>query len=657
MNDNHTRIVSSRTLLLCALLAGAGNGPLLAQAPMASEIPAGFNADTELFDYTKQKVMIPMRDGVKLLTVIWAPKRSSGPMPIVITRTPYDAEHRTAWTHRPNSPTATAAVPIPDAPLLANGYIRVYQDVRGKYGSEGNYVMSLPPRGPLNPGPVDQSTDAWDTVDWLVKNVPGNNGRVGIIGVSYEGWTTLMALLDPHPALKAAIPMNAMVDGWIGDDWYHNGAFRPFTLEYVYRQTTVKDASEFPFGSRDVYSTYLRAGSANDMARSRNADQLPAWKKIIDNPAYTPFWQAQAVDKLLLAKPTTVPTLTVHGLYDQEDIYGPIASYAAMEKTDPRNDHNYLLIGPWFHGQQDPWFHGASGSHLGPIPWGSDTTRYFLYEAMLPFFDQYLKDRAPASPIAPVRAFRTGVNEWRAHASWPVAGVTPTKLYLREGGAASFAAPNGKPGHDEYVSDPAKPVPYRVQPILPNDSADTTWGRWLVDDQRPFGSRPDVLTYASEPLTEPLTVAGAVFAELTAATSGTDADWVVKLIDAYPDEYPLQPDLGGYELMISADILRGRYRESFEVAKPIRANAALPYRIRMPHASHTFLPGHRIVVQIQSSWFPLYDRNPQTFVDNIAYAPPQAYRKATQRIYHGSFVELPVVSGKDDSSALADSKK
>jgi uncharacterized protein len=643
MTNKYNAMALGRSLLLCALLVGGMNTPLSAQTPLASEIPADFKTDSALFDYTKQSVMIPMRDGVKLFTVIWAPKKSSGPMPIVITRTPYDAANRPSWTHRPNSPTGVAAIPMPDAPLLANGYIRVYQDVRGKYGSEGKYVMNLPPRGPLNPGPVDQSTDAWDSIDWLVKNVPNNNGRVGIIGVSYEGWTTLMALFDAHPALKAAIPMNAMVDGWMGDDWYHNGALRQFTLEYVYRQTTVKGASEFPFGSRDAYSAYLRGGSANEMARLRNADQLPAWKKIIDNPAYTRFWQAQAVDKLLLAKPTSVPTLTVHGLYDQEDIYGPIASYHAMEQSDSRNDRNYLLIGPWFHGQQDPWFHGASGSHLGAIPWGSDTTRYFLDEAMLPFFDRYLKDRAPAVPIPPVRAFQTGVNQWRTHSSWPTAGVTPTKLYLRESSAASLEAPQGRPAYDEYVSDPAKPVPYRVQPILPNDASDTTWGRWLVDDQRPFNSRPDVLTYVSEPLTEPLTISGGVMAELLASTSGTDADWVVKLIDAYPDEYPSQPDLGGYELMISSDILRGRYRESFEVAKPIRPNTTLPYRIRMPHANHTFMPGHRIMVQVQSSWFPLYDRNPQSFVDNIAYAPLQAYRKATQRIYHGSYVELPVV--------------
>ncbi|MBS0421401.1 MAG: CocE/NonD family hydrolase [Proteobacteria bacterium] len=635
-----------RKLILVALAFGTC---VAVAAELPTEIPANFQLQTASFDYSKQSVMVPMRDGVKLRTVIWTPKNASGPMPIVVTRTPYDAENRSAWGHRPVSPTGAVAIPLPDAPLISNGYIRVYQDVRGKYGSEGSYVMTLPLRGPLNSGPVDQSTDAWDTIDWLVKNVPNNNGRVGFIGVSYEGWTSLMALFGAHPALKAVIPMNAYVDGWIGDDWYHNGAFRQFTLEYVYRQTTVQGATVIPLGKRDAYSAYLEAGSANDMAQRYHADQLPAWKKIIDHPAYTSFWQEQAVDKLLLRAPPKVPVLTVQGLFDQEDIYGPIASYLAMEQSDSRNDRNYLLIGPWFHGQQDPWFHNESGSHLGPFEWGSDTTRYFLNEVLLPFFDLYLKDKKPSKPIPPVRAFMTGSREWRSYDSWPPAGAGARKLYLREGQALGLTPSAAKNSFDEYVSDPSKPVPYRVQPIIPNDDADTTWDRWLVDDQRPFGSRPDVLTYVSEPLTEPVVIAGPVEAHLKASTTGTDADWVVKLIDVYPDEVPENAQLGGYQLMVSADIMRGRYRESLEMAKPIRAGAALDYSVRMPNAHHTFLPGHRLMVQIQSSWFPLYDRNPQTFVDNVAYAPRESYRKATQRIYHDSFILLPISPAQERS--------
>jgi putative CocE/NonD family hydrolase len=625
---------------LALLASGAAQASQSATA-LPSEIPEHFEADNGLFDYTREEVMIPMRDGVKLFTVIWKPKHPTAPMPIVITRTPYDAGSRQVYTGRPRSQTAAAAVPMPDAPLLEKGYIRVYQDIRGKHGSEGNYVMTLPPRGPLNPGPVDQSTDAYDSIDWLVKNVSGNNGRVGIIGVSYEGWTSLMALFDAHPALKAAIPMNAMVDGWVGDDWYHNGAFRQFSLEYVYRQTTVKGANEIPMGSRDAYATYLRAGSANDMAKSRNMDQLPAWKKLIENPAYTQFWQAQAVDKLLARASVKVPTLIVHGLFDQEDNYGSPAVFEELQKQGSQHE---LVIGPWFHGQQDPWFHQYSGSHLGSLQFDSDTAHYFLYQVMLPFFEEHLRDKQPASPTPKVRAFETGTNQWRSYTQWPAPGVATKKVYLEPNGTLSFTAPDAKAeSFDEYVSDPAKPVPYRVQPILPNDSHDTTWGQWLVDDQRPFESRPDVLTYVSEPLKEPVTLAGGIFAELHASTTGQDSDWVVKLIDAYPDEVPLTPELGGYQLMVSADILRGRYRESYEEAKPIKPNATLPYRVRMPHANHTFLPGHRIMVQVQSSWFPLYDRNPQTFVPNIAYASKDAYKKATQRIYHGSFVELPVL--------------
>lgn len=605
-----------------------------------SDIPDNFVPATAHFDYTKREVMIPMRDGVKLFTVIWAPKNIPAPMPMVITRTPYDAASRPSYSHRPNSPSIGAAVPLPDAPLVQNGYIRIYQDVRGKYGSEGEYILNLPPRGPLNSGPVDQSTDTWDTIDWLVKNVPQNNGRVGIIGVSYEGWTSLMALINPHPALKAAIPMNAMVDGWIGDDWYHNGAFRQFSLEYIYRQTTDKNGSEFPIGSRDEYSAYLKVGSANAMAKLHGADQLPAWKRIIDHPAYTKFWQDQAVDKLLKKEKLTVPTLTVHGLFDQEDIYGPIASYLAMEEQDKDNDQNFLIIGPWFHGQQDPWFHGKSGSQLGPLNWRSDTMRYFLYEAMLPFFDRFLKDGKQSIP--PVRAFDTGSREWRTSESWGVDKVRSVKLHLQAGGKLSFSENGDQKGFDEYVSDPAKPVPYRTLPIIPISLADTTWGIWLVDDQRPFTSRPDVLTYVTEPLVNPVEVTGQITAHLKASTTGTDSDWVVKLIDVYPDEYPMQPDLGGYELMVSGDIMRGRYREDFSVAKPLKPGAALPYKIRMPHASHTFLPGHRIMVQVQSSWFPLYDRNPQNFVKNIAYAKPEDYRKAIQRVFHGSYIDLTV---------------
>jgi hypothetical protein len=617
-------------------------GALAARAQ--TDIPGEFERATERFDHVRREVMIPMRDGVKLFTVIMIPKHARGPKPIVLTRTPYSAAKATT---RSSSPDMAVSLPLADEPLVRGGYIRVYQDVRGKYKSEGDYVMTLPPRGPLNAGAFDHATDTWDTVDWLVKNVPDNNGKVGITGVSYAGFLTLMALLVPHPALKAAVPVNALVDGWVGDDWYHNGAFRPFSLEYIYHQTTGKSSDEVvPFGHYDIYSAMLEAGSVGELGRRLNADRLPAWNRLLENPAYNAFWQEQALDRLLSRVPLKVPTLTVHSLFDQEDIYGPIASYRALEEKDKGNKLNYLAIGPWVHGQS--W---REGSTVGKIPWGADTSLHFREKFLQPFWDEHLKGVKPARPTPPVLAFETGVNEWRQHDSWPPRGkVRPTRLYLQAGGQLSFDSPVASgPGFDEYVSDPAKPVPYRVRPIRALFADHSGWRLWLSDDQRPFSDRPDVLTFVGDTLRQPLTVAGEIAATLFASTSGSDSDWVVKLIDLYPDEVASQPELGGYQLMISADILRGRYRESFERAAPIPPGEVLPYKIRMPHASHTFLPGHRIMVQVQSTWFPVYDRNPQTFLENIAWAKPGDYRRATQRIYHSpgsaSFVDLPVSSG------------
>jgi putative CocE/NonD family hydrolase len=623
-----------------------GSAQTVDLAGHGSEIPEQFSTVTDQFNHTRMEVMVPMRDGVRLFTVILVPKHAQQPMPIVLTRTPYNAS---AQTSRTFSPDIAMALPMADEPLVRNGYIRVYQDARGKYESEGEYIMNLPPRGPVNSGEVDHVTDAWDTIEWLVENIPDNNGRVGITGVSYPGFLTLMALIDPHPALKAAIPVNAMVDGWIGDDWYHNGAFRPVMIDYIYNQTSSADSRfQIPHGYYDFYTAVLEAGSVGELGKRYRADQLPAWNRLLDNPAYTDYWQHQAVDRLLAEVKSKVPTMSVHGLYDQEDIYGPIASYTALESKDQGNDLNYLVIGPWIHGQS--W---DDGSHIGRIKLPADTSLYFREKVRQAFWDLHLKGNTPAAPIPPVSAYETGSNEWRSYQSWPPAdNVTNDKLYLQAGGKLSFAPPRGSDnesgGYDEYISDPAKPVPYRVRPIRPSFTPQDyeTWRWWLTYDQRPFSDRTDVLTFVTEPLTEPVTISGEVSATLYASTTGTDADWVVKLIDLYPNEVPSQPELGGYQLMISADILRGRFRESLQTAKPIAAGEVLPYRIRMPHANHTFLPGHRIMVHVQSTWFPVYDRNPQTFVPKIAWAKAEEFQKATQRIYHSeqaaSFVELPV---------------
>ncbi len=628
-------------LALLALLFLFSSGPLPAQT---DEVVTDFSPVTAAFDHERREAMIPMRDGVRLHTVIIVPRNLSGPAPIILTRTPYGADRATG---QGTSPRAAMALPLADEPLLEAGYIRVYQDIRGRYGSEGAWVMTLPPRGPLNPGAVDEGTDTWDTIQWLVDNLAEDNGRVGLTGVSYPGWLTLMGLLEPHPALRAAVPMYPMVDGWVGDDFYHNGALRQTMLEWIYNMATSRDGEhQTPFGWHDMYEAYLDAGSADAVARRYNAERLPTWRKIVDNPAYSDFWSGQAVQDMLRETPLTVPTLIVHGLFDQEDNFGGIAAYQAMEARDTANDRVFLALGPWSHGQSQ-----RDAASLGAIAWHSDTGRWFREGPLLAFWNHWLKDERPSEPLAPVLAFETGANRWRSYPSWPAPGASAARLYLAPQGRLAFSAPAaGRERYSEYVSDPARPVPYRVRPVLAMYDSESSWSRWLVDDQRPFSDRTDVLTFISEPLTEPVTIAGGIFADLVASTSGSDADWVVKLIDVYPPEVRDNPALGGYQLMVSGDIMRGRYREDLARARAIVPDRPERYRVRLPHANHSFRRGHRIMVQIQSSWFPLYDRNPQTFVANIAQARPGDYRAATQRIWFApgreSFIELPVVGAR-----------
>ncbi len=620
------------TLALAQAVPPAGGLP--------SEMPAKFTPTHAGYDYDKRDVMIPMRDGVKLHAVVIVRKGLTG-APIIMDRTPYNSDKR---THLEESAHATSIVRPPYAELIDAGYILVLEDVRGKYKSEGDYVMNRPLRGPLNPTAVDHATDTYDTIDWLVKNVPESNGRVGLIGVSYDGFTVTQGLVDPHPALKAAVPINPMIDGWMGDDWFHHGAFRQEMLSYVYaQQATRSNEEDWPTYARDDYDTFLRAGSAGALARSLGMDQLGFWTKLEQHQAYDDWWQEQAVDRILAKRPLTVPTLWVDSLWDQEDIYGAPAAYAATEPKDAGNDRNFLVIGPWRHGGSMT----NDGAHLGAIDFGADTGAYFRKHILLPFLDAHLKTGAPAADIAPVTAFETGTNEWRRLSAWPPRDATPRNLYLHADFSANFDKPGPAKAFDEFVSDPAKPVPYRIRPDLPMYVEGSTWGRWLVDDQRPFSDRTDVLTYVSEPLSEPLHVAGRPQVDLFASTSGTDADWVVKLIDVYPDEYYPNPELGGYQLAVAMDIFRGRYREDLHHPHPLKAKAPLEYRFGLPTANHVFLPGHRVMVQIQSSWFPLYDRNPQTFVASIFDAPPSAYQKAVHRVYASSdlpsHIELPVV--------------
>jgi len=587
---------------------------------------------TAAADYTKRTVEIPMRDGVKLHTVIVVPKGATR-APIILTRTPYHADKR---AERSASPSMVAMLPQGDEVFVAAGYIRVFQDVRGKYKSGGDYIMVRPVRGSLNPTKVDHGTDAWDTIDWLVKHTPESNGKVGMIGSSYEGFTVLMALTDPHPALKVAIPMSPMVDGWRGDDWFHNGAYRQNNWGYFAGQTEVKgDGEPIATGVYDDYDAYLRAGSSGDFARRYGVAGLPYSQKVLQHPAYDSYWSEQALDRTLAAKPPKVPTMLVVGRWDQEDIYGAYAVYAALKPLNAAPVH--LVVGPWRHSGVN-----YDGSSLGAIKFTGDTALEFRRDVMQPFLDQYLRDDAPKADTPPVWSYETGTNHWRRLDDWPkTAALTPMYLQADMGlGAATPAA-----GHDDYVSDPARPVPFVPRPVRMGDR--DVWTTWLVSDQRGPNGRPDVLSYTGPVLTKPVHIAGQTMVNLFAVTTGTDADWVVKLIDVYPDEVASQPGLGGYQLPIALDIFRGRYRESLSAPTAIPANTPQKYRFALPNADHVFLPGHRIMVQIQSTLFPLYDRNPQTFVANIFEAKAGDYRAATESVLRGgttpSAVELPVV--------------
>jgi putative CocE/NonD family hydrolase len=639
------RTLRNAALAFFLMLVGSQT-QVVGQAALPSEMPGTFIPKTDSFDFERRDVMIPMRDGVKLHTVILVPKGANR-APILMTRTPYSAD---VFTNHNNSGQLASVLEGIDNPadvIVESGYIRVIQDVRGKYKSEGDYVMNRPMRGALNQTAVDHSTDTYDTIEWLVMNVPESNGKVGIIGTSYDGFLTLAAMVNPHPALKVVVPMNPMVDGWRGDDWFHYGALRETMLPYVYNQQATRANDQKWWSSfYDDYDLFMDGVSAGEIARRHGMDQLGFYVKLTQHPAYDAFWQEQAMDRVLAGHPLSIPVMLVDGLWDQEDIYGAIAVYRALKPLDTHNDKLFMVIGPWYHGQQifDP-----NGAELGKLRFGMDTTRYFRQHVLRPFLDHYLKDDAPAAGVATVTAFETGVNRWQNLPGWP-AGCTGscspklTPLYLRASYSLGFDVP-AVSGFDEYVSDPARPIPFRARPI--EAYGGPRWHDWLVDDQREASGRTDVLTFVSDALAGPLSVSGLPEVNLLASTSGTDGDFVVKVIDVYPAQYPEQPEMGGYQLPVSMDIFRGRYRQSLEKPLPLKPNVPLTYHFGLPAVNHTFLPRHRIMVQIQSSWFPLYDRNPQTFVDNIFFAAPADYRKATIRVYYGgengSFVGLPVV--------------
>jgi uncharacterized protein len=588
---------------------------------------------SQLFD--KMDAMIPARDGVKLHTEIYTPKNTIEALPILIERTPYGtADDAKGYSRKLGR----------YAEMIPEGYIFVFQDIRGRYGSEGKFVMQRPTRDPQDPKAIDEGTDTWDSIDWLVKNVPHNNGRAGLVGISYGGWLTVMGMLEPHPALKAVSEQASPADMFLGDDFHHNGAFRlSYGFEYAALMETSKENYNFEFDRFDTYDWYLRLGALSNVNKNYLHGALPTWNDFVAHPNYDAFWKRQAMTYIL--KNPTVPNLNVAGWWDQEDFYGPMRIYELLEKNDPKH-LNYLAVGPWNHGG---WSRGA-GNALGPIPFGSDTALYFRQKIEAPWFAYWLKDKGEL-PLEEVVLFQTGSNQWTKFDSWPPRQAKAEKLYFHENGKLSFDAPRSTGGEafDSYVSDPAHPVPYRQRPVdstYPEDHPGG-WFTWLVQDQRFVDGRPDVLSWETDELKEDVTLAGAVTAQLYASTSGSDADWIVKLIDVYPEKYPADWRLAGYELMVADEVFRGRFRNSFEKPEPLTPGQVTAFRIDLHTADHVFQKGHHIMVQVQSTWFPVIDRNPQKFVPNIFEAKESDYRKATQRVYRSarypSYVEIAVL--------------
>ena len=621
-----TRRASHLVVLgLCAVTVAAAAAVALdaRQATPAPDPAAAFTVRDE---------MIAMRDGVKLFTKIFTPRNQQGPLPIVFRRTPYGIDG------------AGGSFVRYYQALADEGYIFVFQDIRGKFKSEGEFVMQRPARTPGDTKSLDEGTDTYDTIEWLLKNVPNHNGRVGMLGVSYDGWTTIMAAVEPHPALKAISPQASPADMWLGDDFHHNGAFRlSYAFEYATMMESGKDVKDFQFDRYDTFDWYLSLGPLSAVNRRYLRESIPTWNDYVRHPDYDEFWKRQTMIPYLTS--VTVPTLNVAGWWDQEDFYGPVTIYSALEKFD-KNNLNFLVIGPWNHGG---WT--RDGTSLGPIGFGGDTAAYFRDQVQAPFFAYFLKDKGTRN-FPEALTFEAGANQWRKWSQWPPAKETKTVgLYFGANEELRIGTPPapGAVGSDEFVSDPAHPVPYRQRPIQPTYfSGGSKWSTWLVEDQRFVDDRADVLSWESAPLKADMTIAGDVVAKIFASTTGTDADWVVKLIDVYPEQYPENWSLAGYQLMVSNEVFRGRYRQGFEAPAPIPAGVVQPYTFSLHTQNYTFKAGHRVMVQVQSTWFPIVDRNPQTFTKSIFDATEKDFVKATHRVYRSarypSRVDVPVVT-------------
>lgn len=600
----------------------------LALAPSSASLqPPASPADR----YEFRDVMIPARDGVRLHAKIFVPNDQREPLPIIMLRTPYGVEG------------SAGRFSAYFKALAEEGYIFVFEDIRGKFGSEGTFVMQRPARVPGDTTSIDEGTDTYDTIEWLIKNVPHNNGRVGMLGVSYDGWTTIMGALEPHPALKAISPQGSPADMWLGDDFHHNGAFRlSYGFEYAAMMESSKEVEQFRFDRYDTFDWYLSLGSLANVNAKYLHGKIPTWNDYVAHPDYDEFWKRQTLIPYI--RGVKVPTLNVAGWWDQEDFYGPVRIYDALERFDHRH-LSYLVVGPWNHGG---WGRGT-GDRLGPIPLGSATAEHFRDRIQAPWFAHFLKDQGKLD-LPEATTFEAGSNRWRRWDAWPPKPSTDDRgLYFGAGETLSFAKPtNANTASDSYVSDPAHPVPYRHRPIQPTYfPGGSRWSTWLVEDQRFVDDRADVLSWETAPLETDLTIAGEVAARLFASTSGSDADWIVKLIDVYPEHYPENWELAGYQLMVSNEVFRGRYRKSFEKPEPIAPNTVLEYSFSLHTQNYTFRKGHRVMVQVQSTWFPIIDRNPQTFVPNIFEAKPSDFQPATHRVFRSapypSHVTIPVV--------------
>ncbi len=623
---------SKDTMLFTLDNAGRGSTVVSSGTPDILYRRTGDAVRHVFHDYQRTEVMIRMRDGVKLHAVILKPADIAAPVPFLLMRTPYGVDDTTRESFVAQRPE-----------LASDGYIYVAEDIRGRFKSEGKFVMMRPLADHRNPKAVDESTDAYDTVAWLLKNVPGNNGRVGAVGTSYPGFLTMMAGIDPHPAVKAISPQAPMIDVWMGDDFFHNGAFRQsYGFDYAFMMESSKENGDIRYGKDkdgapiDGYNYFLDRGSFEQDVKRSDSQLLPTWKLFLDHPEYSRDWSTRAVAQWL--NKVTVPTLTVGGYYDQEDMWGPQQEYSKLEPHDA-NHENFLVLGPWRHGS---W--NSSARYLGSLIYGAPIGKEFREQIEAKFFAHYLKDE-PGFDLEDTASFQTGSNTWKRYPHFPPPQSKPTGLYLDGSGQLSWSA-STTGTQTSYVSDPANPVPYRHRPIQPTYGLGSQWYNWLTEDQRFVTDRKDVAVWKLPVLTRDVTFTGEVVADIFAATTGTDNDMVVKLIDEYPND-DADAKMRGYQLLTNAEIFRGRYLDSFSAPKPIKTGEVREYRFSLHDVDHVFKAGHTIVVEIQSTWFPLYDRNPQTFVPNIMKAKPEDYRPATITIDsgpgHASQLIVPVM--------------